>query len=96
VLAAFSRQTPWRYVNYEIGTGKELSSRMVSFTQMAADFQQRTGWYTFMVLFLRGEPWQKRGAYTFVPPDIGTARTLITWRQEGVRWVIAEIGETTP
>ncbi len=106
VLAAFSRTSPWRYVNYEIGTGKEQSSRMVLFQHMAADFQRKTGWYnfffakpngyTFMVLFLRGEPWHKRGAFTFIPSEAGTSRTHITWRQEGGRWVIAEIGETTP
>jgi hypothetical protein len=106
VLAAFSRQSPWRYVNYEIGTGRQLASRMVSFQQMAADFQQKTGWYrffldepdgyTFMVEFIHGKPWHKRDAYTFVPPDAGTSKTHITWRQEGGRWVIAEIGETTP
>jgi len=106
VLAAFSRQSPWRYVNYEIGSGRELSPRMVSFKQMAADFQRKTGWdnfffakpngYTFMVLFLRGEPWHQRGANTFVPPEVGTAKTHITWRQEGGRWVIGEIGETAP
>ena len=106
VLAAFSRQSPWQYVSYEIGSGKELSSRAVSFKQMAADFQRKTGWYnfffakpngyTFMVLFLRGEPWHQRGADIFVPPEAGTARTHISWRQEGGRWVIAEIGETTP
>jgi hypothetical protein len=106
VLAVFSQQTPWRYVNYEIGTGKQLSSRMVSFQQMAADFQRKTGWYnfffakpngyTFMVLFFRGEPWRQSGPATFTPPDVGTAKTHITWRQEGGKWVIAEIGETTP
>jgi hypothetical protein len=105
VLAAFSRTSPWRYVNYEIGSGKQLSSRMVTFSHLEADFQRKTGWYnfffakpngyTFMVLFLRGEPWQKRGASTFVPPG-ADSRTHITWRQEGGRWVIGEIGETTP
>jgi hypothetical protein len=106
VLAAFSRQTPWRYIDYEIGTGKELSSRMVTFAQMAADFQRRTGWYrvfmdephgyTFMVEFIHGKPWPRRGAETFVLPEAGTSKTHITWRQEGGRRVIAEIGETTP
>jgi hypothetical protein len=106
VLAAFSRTSPWRYVNYEIGTGKVMSTRTVTFKQMAADFQRKTGWYnfffakpngyTFMVLFFRGEPWHKRGANTFVPPEVGTGKTHITWRQEGGRWVIGEIGETTP
>jgi hypothetical protein len=93
VLAAFSRQSPWRYVNYEIGTGKVRSSRTVTFQQMAADFQRKTGWYrffldepdgyTFMVEFIHGTPWKKRGANTFVPPEVGTSRTHITWRQEG-------------
>jgi hypothetical protein len=106
VLAAFSRTSPWRYVNYEIGTGKVRSSRMVSFAQMAADFQGKTGWYrffldepdgyTFMVEFIHGKPWHRRGANKFVPPEVGTSKTHITWRQEGGRWVIAEIGETTP
>jgi hypothetical protein len=105
VLAAFSRQSPWRYVQYEIGTGKQLASRMVSFKQMAADFQRKTGWYkfffakpngyTFMVLFLRGEPWHKNGPNTFTPPG-ADSRTHVTWRQEGEKWVIAKIGETTP
>jgi hypothetical protein len=106
VLAAFSRQSPWRYVNYEIGTGRQLASRTVSFQQMAADFQRKTGWYrffldepdgyTFMVEFIHGKPWHRRGANKFVPPEVGTSKTHITWRQEGGRWVIAEIGETTP
>jgi hypothetical protein len=106
VLAAFSRQSPWLYVNYEIGTGKQRGSRLVTFGQMAADFQRRTGWYrffmdepdgyTFMVEFIDGKPWHKRGASTFVPPEVGTSKTHITWLQEGGRWVIGEIGETTP
>ncbi len=106
VLAAFPRQSPWRYVQYEIGSGRQLSSRLVSFAQMATDFQRKTGWYrffldepdgyTFMVLFIRNEPWTRSGPDTFAPPHAGISRTHITWRQEGGRWVIGEIGETTP
>lgn len=105
VLAAFSRQSSWKYVNFEIGSGKQLSSRMVPFNKMATDFQKKTGWYnfffaepngyTFMVLFFEGKPWEKHGSDRFTPPG-SDAKTFIKWRQEGGKWVISEIGETTP
>lgn len=104
VLAAFSRQSPWRYVTYEIGSGKQIAARMVPANKMAADFQKKTGWYdfffaepngyTFMVLFFEGKPWKKQGPDRFTPPGSDT-KTYIKWRQEGGKWVIAEIGETT-
>ena len=105
VLAAFSRQSPWRYVAFEIGSGKQLSAEMIAPAKMATDFQKKTGWYnfflaepngyTFMVLFFEGKPWKKRGPDTFAPSD-GDTKTRIKWRQEGSRWVIAEIAETGP
>jgi hypothetical protein len=105
VLAAFSQQSPWRYVNFEIGSGKQMGSQMITPNKMSADFQKKTGWYsfffaepngyTFMVLFFEGKPWKKQGSDRFTPPG-SDSKTYIKWRQEGGKWVIAEIGETTP
>jgi hypothetical protein len=43
-----------------------------------------------------GKHWKKRGADTFVAPDSSSGDTYIKWRREGQKWVIGEIGETTP
>ncbi len=106
ILAAFSQQTPWKYQPYEIGTGKALKTAVVTPKQMLGDFQKKRGWYnffmadpngyTFRLNFMENKPWKKRGADTFVAPDSDSGKTYVTWRQEGQKWVIAEIGETTP
>jgi hypothetical protein len=106
ILAAFSRQSPWHYQPYEIGTLRARKAVSVSPGQMARDFRQRRNWYdfftaepngyTFRVNFMRSNRWRKRGSDTFVAPDSDTGKTYIKWRREGNRWVIAEIGEVTP
>jgi hypothetical protein len=106
ILAAFSQQTPWKYQPYEIGTGKALKTSLVTPKQMFADFQKKRGWYnffmadpngyTFRLNFMENKSWKKRGADTFVAPDSDNGKTYVTWRLEGQKWVIAEIGETTP
>jgi hypothetical protein len=106
ILAAFSRQTPWKYQPYEIGTGRRLKAEVINPVQMANDFRKKRGWYnffledpdgyTFRLNFMRHLPWKKRGANTFVAPESSSGNTYVTWRLEGQRWVIAVIGETTP
>jgi hypothetical protein len=106
IYTAFSRQSPWRYQPYEIGTGRPLKPSTVSPQRLAKDFHQKKDWYnffladpngyTFRVNFIRDNNWKKRGADTFVAPDSDDGKTYITWRQEGDRWVIATIGETGP
>jgi hypothetical protein len=106
ILSAFSRQSPWRYQPYEIGIGRRLKQTMITPEKMTRDFQQKSGWYdffladpngyTFRVNFMHSNQWKKRGADTFVAPDSDSGNTYIKWRLEGPKWVIGEIGETTP
>lgn len=106
IFSAFSRQSPWRYQPYEIGTGRRLKLAVVTADKMAKDFQQKTGWYdffladpngyTFRLNFMHSNNWKKRGADTFVAPESSSGNTYIKWRREGQGWVIGEIGETTP
>ena len=106
IFTAFSRQSPWRYQPYEIGTRRRLKPATVSPEKMARDFHQKSGYYdffmadpngyTFRVNFMHSNQWKKRGADTFVAPDSDSGDTYIKWRREGQSWVIGEIGETTP
>jgi hypothetical protein len=106
IFSAFSRQTPWRYQPYEIGTGRPLKAQVVTPDQMANDLRKKQRWYdfflaepngyTFRLNFMRNKPWKKRGADTFVAPESESGNTYVKWRLEGQKWVIAVIGETTP
>lgn len=106
ILSAFSRQSPWKYQPYEIGSRRRLKTATVTPDKLARDFQQKTRWYdffmadpngyTFRINFMDGKHWKKRGADTFVAPDSSSGDTYIKWRREGQKWVIGEIGETTP
>jgi len=106
ILAAFSQQSPWQYQPYEIGSGRRLPAVMVPPDKMVRDFQQKVEWYnffmeepngyTFRVNFIVGKAWKKRGADTYVAADSSTGNTYIKWHREGPKWVIGEIGETTP
>ncbi len=106
ILAAFSQRNPWRFVGYEIGTGRPLESKMVSFAQMSRDFRARKGWYhfffddpngyTFRINFGKGEVWKRRGTTYARSSGDRSVRHYIKWRQEGGKWVIAEIGDTSP
>lgn len=106
VLAAFSRRQPWRFIGYEIGTGRPLNSNMVSYAQMSRDFQTRGKWnhfffdepngYTFRLNFKKGTVWKKAGNTFFRSGTDRSVRHYIKWRQEGGKWVIAEIGDTSP
>ena len=106
ILAAFSTSSPWQYMGYEIGTGKVIATRTVTYQAMVKDFAARKGWYgfffdepngyTFRVNFLDGRMWKKKSPLTFVAPDSDSGRPAITWKQEGGKWVIQKITETTP
>jgi hypothetical protein len=106
ILASFSTTSPWQYVGYEIGTGKIIAKKMVTYQVMAKDFAGRQGWYrfffdepdgyTFRINFRAGEMWKKKGPNTFVCPQSDSGNTYVTWRQEGGKWVIQRIGETGP
>jgi hypothetical protein len=106
IFAAFSQQSAWKYQPYDISTGRPLPPKTITPKELGRDFQQKSGWYnffmedpdgyTFRVNFIHRQPWKKRGSETFVAPDSSTGNTYITWRREGQKWVIAEIGETTP
>jgi hypothetical protein len=106
ILAAFSRNAPWTYQPYEIGSGRRLQSTDVAPATMAHNWQQKSGWYnffmedpdgyTFRINFIRRKSWKKRGADTFVAPESSSGNTYIRWRPEEGRWVIGEISETTP
>jgi hypothetical protein len=104
ILAAFSRQSPWRYQPYEIGTGRRLKPAIITPARLAQDFQKKSGLYdffhsepngyTFRVNFMGNNQWRRQGPDTFIAPD-STGDTYIKWRQEKGGWVIGEIGETT-
>lgn len=106
VLSFFSPTSPWQYVGYEIGTGKVIATKMVSYQEMAQDFASRKGWYgfffdepngyTFRVNFRPGEMWKKRGPNTFVCPQSSSGNTYVVWMPQGGKWVIQKIGETGP
>jgi hypothetical protein len=106
ILSAFSRQAPWKYQPYEIGSNRRLQAATITPEKLARDFQQQTGWYdffmsepngyTFRVNFMGNNRWHQRGADTFVAPDSDSGHTYIKWQREGQKWLIGEIGETTP
>jgi hypothetical protein len=106
VLSFFSPTSPWQYLGHEIGSGKVVANRMVTYQAMTQDFAAKKGWYgfffdepngyTFRVNFRKGEMWKKKGQNTFVCPQSESGNTYVTWRQEGEKWVIQKIGETTP
>jgi hypothetical protein len=105
ILAAFSRTTSWRFVSYEIGTGRRLAQHTVTFAQMEQDFKARKGWWHFFVgepirdpnyveNFLPHAKWRRQGT-TFIQEPIEAGEPIINyikWRPEGDRWIIAEIG----
>ena len=47
ILSSFSPSSPWQYVGYEIGTGKVIATKTVSYQVMAKDFASQKGWYGF-------------------------------------------------
>lgn len=106
ILAAFSKTRPWRFVGYEIGTGRQTNTNMVSYARMARDFRSRKGWYhfffdepngyTFRLNFAKGTVWKRKGNTFYRASRDKSIRHYIKWRQEGRRWVIAEIGDTSP
>ena len=50
IAAAFSRQSPWRYQPYEIGTRRRLKPASITPDRMARDFQIKSGLYDFFWL----------------------------------------------
>jgi hypothetical protein len=106
ILSSFSPTSPWKYVGHEIGTGKVIATKTVSYQTMANDFAAKKGWYhfffdepngyTFRINFRKGEMWKKKGGTTFVCPQSDSGKTYVSWKQEGGKWVIEKIGETGP
>jgi hypothetical protein len=106
ILASFSTTSPWQYVGHEIGTGKVIATKRVSYQTLAQDFDAQKGWYgfffhepngyTFRINFRAGEMWKKKGPTTFVCPQSDSGNTYVSWKSEGGKWVIAKIGETGP
>ncbi|MBM4287044.1 MAG: nuclear transport factor 2 family protein [Deltaproteobacteria bacterium] len=106
LLTFFSKDSSWKYQSYEIGSNKLIVSKQVSYADLVNDFRKKTGWYgfffdepngyTFRLNFTRGERWRKEGPALFIAPQSESGRTFIQWKQEGGRWVIGVISETTP
>jgi len=106
ILAAFSITTPWQYVMYDVTDQANPPSRTpMTYTQMQQQFRAKKG-FLYGDFFNDFEGTQmlrdniiymgkgiKKGT-TFTPGDMTLGRFYITWRQEGNRWVIAEIGQT--
>lgn len=102
VLAAFSRTSPWRYVDYEPPDLKQFTQKTVTSAEMARDFKARTGWYQYFLVdpeggcnireeFRPGMEWHRRGT-TFVRHPDDPKVCYLKWRQERGKWVIAEFG----
>jgi hypothetical protein len=97
VLSFFPRNSRWQYFAYEIGTGKLVTVRTITASEMKRDFAKKQGWYEeffsegpgyfFGVNFLHGTKWKKTGPNTF--------NNCITWKQEGDKWVIEKITDKT-
>jgi hypothetical protein len=78
ILTAFSRTIPWHYVSYEIGSGRRLSRKTITFAQMEMDFKARKGWWHFFVggpeirdpnysdQFIRKVKYRKQGSTFFI------------------------------
>lgn len=101
VLAAFSRTTPWKYLAFHPITDKLESQVTVSYAEMAREFKARKGEWYYMFMEnrptehfrdenFRGQKWLRRGT-TFYSNSKEPKGFYIKWRQEGDRWVIAEI-----
>jgi len=102
VLAAFSRSTPWRYVDYEPPDLQQFTQKTVTYAEMARDFKARRGWYQYFLVdreggcnireeFRPGMKWHRQGT-TFVRHPNDPKVFYLKWRQEGSKWVIAEFG----
>jgi hypothetical protein len=103
VLGAFSRTSPWKYKSFNAMTNKLDSQVAVSFAEMAKDFKARKGnWYYMFIENrptehfrdenFRGQKWLRKGNTFFANPKEPTG-FYIKWRQDGKKWVIAEIGD---
>jgi hypothetical protein len=99
ILSCFSPNSSWQYSAYQL-TGKLYKLDTITGWEMRRDFAKKQGWYgmffeepngyTFRVNFQDGEMWEKTGPRTF------GHRPGITWKQEGGKWVIEKIEESTP
>lgn len=103
VLAAFSRTTPWKYISFNGFTNKQDSQSSVTYAEMAREFKARKGfWYDkfmenrptehFRDEYFHGQKWLRQGNTFFANPKEPSG-FFLKWRQEGGKWVIAEIGE---
>jgi hypothetical protein len=103
VLSAFSRTVPWQHVTYDVVTQRIQSRTAVTYAQMQRDFRMQKNWYDCFFgsdeevgqlhTKIRGMRWSKQGT-TFRGISTTWARFYVSWRQEGGKWFITEIGET--
>jgi len=104
ILSAFSHTSPWRFISYDIITGRRLALKSVTFAQLEKDFKTRQGWWHFFIgdpdgdanyatQFMHGIKWRRQGNTFFVD---SIPKNYLKWRQEEGRWVIAEIGLPAP
>jgi hypothetical protein len=102
-LASFSRTAPFRYESTLVGPAQFTD---VSFDQLQADFQKRTGWYESMfglddedcfrdwAVGDEGQSWTKSGANRFVRRRVDDKDSVyVEWRKEGASWVVSVIAE---
>ncbi len=106
ILSSFSPSSPWQYVGYEIGTGKVIATKTVSYQVMAKDFASQKGWYgfffaepngyTFRINFRPGEMWKKKGRNTYVCPAERFGQHLCRLEAEEESGSFEKIGGTGP
>jgi len=103
ILGAFSRSAPWKYKLFDAMTNKLDRQVAVPYAEMAKDFKARKGnWYYMFIENrptehfrdenFRGQKWLRKGNTFFANPKEPTG-FYVKWRQEGNKWVIAEIGD---
>jgi hypothetical protein len=106
LLNFFSPNSSFKLIPYLIGTKTPEKIATISYDRLKNDFANKKGWYVFFfekpngwtynVEFRRGEPWKKKAANIFIPPDSSDGHTYIKWKQEGDKWVIAELAYVHP
>jgi len=107
VLEAFSRTIPFKHVVYPVvNLQKPDYQKLVTYKEIERDFQNKKDWYESFLGSSDEAPfelhikitdsnvkWARKGT-TFNAVSSTWARFYITWRKEGNKWVIAEIGDT--
>lgn len=106
VLSFFPQQSTCKLIPYVIGSKTPEKVNTISYDRLKNDFANKKGWYVFFfekpngwtynVEFRRGEMWRKKSGNLFAAPDSSEGHTYIKWKQEGDRWVIAELAYVHP